>query len=394
MKRAASVAFSIVFLLALFAVPAATLFGPRTGSSYFEQRALAHAPKLTWEAVLDGSFFKDFETALSDHIVQRDQLLRLNTRLDLQLGRPVVNGMVVRADVLLNYFGFVSWDTSYLAEDSKTICSGLAALDEEIKEYGGYFCYLGVPVQSSYFAARYPRYMDSRLWHTEAIRTAFSAEMEKNAVPFLDMHTVYDSLGAPGAYYSASDHHFTYRGALVAYTSLMDRINADTGGGNKVLTEDDLDLITLPNPFLGSSDRKIYGLWSGEEKLEIGLLKTPASFTRTDNGTPVKAQLYDIPADERDTVTYSVYMGGDIGETLIDTNRPALKNVLIFGDSFTNPLETLIWASFNQTRSLDLRYYTAETIRQYIKLYQPDIVVCVRDESVYLSAVGNGDIAR
>mgnify|MGYP006922434500 CR=1 FL=1 len=31
----------------------------------------------------------------------------------------------------------------------------------------------------------------------------------------------------------------------------------------------------------------------------------------------------------------------------------------MFGDSFTNPLETIWYASFDETRSLDLRYVRA-----------------------------------
>lgn len=40
-------------------------------------------------------------------------------------------------------------------------------------------------------------------------------------------------------------------------------------------------------------------------------------------------------------------MGGDIGESVITTNRPKLPNILIYGDSFTNPLETLLWTQAN-----------------------------------------------
>ena len=87
-------------------------------------------------------------------------------------------------------------------------------------------------------------------------------------------------------------------------------------------------------------------------------------------------------------------MGGDIGETIIDTNRPELPDILIFGDSFTNPLETLLWYSFNRMYSLDLRYYNAKSLREYIDMYKPDVVICVRDETVYLSTDGNGAVAR
>lgn len=106
----------------------------------------------------------------------------------------------------------------------------------------------------------------------------------------------------------------------------------------------------------------------------------------------VISTLYDIPDDEY--LTYEIYMGGDIAETVIQTNRPELPNILIFGDSFANTMETIIWASFNETRTLDLRYYTSQSLSDYIEAFQPDIVVCIRDDSVFLDFTGNGNLQR
>ena len=85
-----------------------------------------------------------------------------------------------------------------------------------------------------------------------------------------------------------------------------------------------------------------------------------------------------------------MYMGGDFGETILETNRPELPSILIYGDSFTNPVEALLWPNFNETRSLDFRYYTGKTLTEYITEYKPDYVICIRDESTYLNDVGNG----
>ena len=83
-------------------------------------------------------------------------------------------------------------------------------------------------------------------------------------------------------------------------------------------------------------------------------------------------------------------MGGDIGESVITTNRPKLPNILIYGDSFTNPLETLLWTQANELRSIDFRYHTQCTLKDYIAEHKPDIVICVRDETTFLSEAGNG----
>jgi len=393
MKRCANILFAVFFAAFLFGVPVLTVLGPHSGSSFYENRTLAPVPELTLDGLMDGQYFDDVETALSDHIALRDRLLKLNTLVDITLGRPVVNDIVVSSDVLLDFHGYLSWDTSYLKDVAAEIGEDFKALNDKIKAYGGYFCYLGVPLQSTYFASRYPGYMDSRLWHMDANRLALSDSLSENNVPFIDMRETYASMGFPAEYYSKADHHFTYRGAFAAYTALMERINSGTGLNLSVLTEDDLDFETLPNPCLGSSNRKIYGLWRDEDRLETAVLKSPIAFTRTDNGVPVGSGLYYLPSNEEETVSYSLYMGGDIAETVIETNRPGLPNMLVFGDSFTNPLETLIWTGFNETRYLDLRYYTGMSIGEYIDLYKPDVVVCVRDESVFLLTTGNGDIS-
>lgn len=85
-------------------------------------------------------------------------------------------------------------------------------------------------------------------------------------------------------------------------------------------------------------------------------------------------------------------MCGDAAETVIKTNRPELKKVLIVGDSFTNAMETILYLSFDEMRSLDYRYYTEKTLTEYIAEYQPDIVLIARDTSVCLGTDGNGNL--
>jgi hypothetical protein len=85
-------------------------------------------------------------------------------------------------------------------------------------------------------------------------------------------------------------------------------------------------------------------------------------------------------------------MGGDIEETIIRTNRPELPNVLLFGNSFTNAMECFLYTSFNEMRSLDLRYYTEKGILQYVSEYKPDIVICMRDDILFLYQAGIGII--
>lgn len=390
MKRASSKCFVILFLLGLFLVPVVTLLKGGAEVSVYEQRTLASIPEATRQSVWDGTYFSQWETAYSDHIALRDTMLKTYTQLNLGLGRPVVNDLAVTEDKLLDFYGHSVWDLSYLTGEAQAMGERYAALNQAVQSYGGYFVFLGVPQQSTYFASSYPAYMDSRVWQTTAIQREVSAALEEAGVPFLNMTAIYAQEGNPADYYFKTDHHYAYPGAYAAYTALMEKIMADTQWELPVMGPEDLVWTTLPNPFLGSANRRLYALKDTDDRIEMASPKTEIPFTRTDNGQEVPSVLYRLPETQEELVDYTLYMGGDVGETIIQTNRPSLKKALIVGDSFTNALETLVWMSFDETRSLDYRHYTGESLLDYVKAYQPDVVISVRDESVYLSQEGNG----
>ena len=174
----------------------------------------------------------------------------------------------------------------------------------------------------------------------------------------------------------------------------METLNDEFGLNLAVLSEEDLCVTTLPNPYMGSALRKLYGLWPSDEHLQYATLKAEILFTRTDNGVVKDSVLHALPSNETDYVTYNVFMGGDVAETILDTGREDLPKLLLFGDSFTNPLETLLYASFGESRYLDLRYYNEKSLLEYIEEYQPDVVVCVRDSTMYYSTAGNGNYSE
>lgn len=392
MKTYTHLIFVAICALLLIGVPIATLTLPREDISFYEQRSLALLPKPTKASLWDGSFFTDFETATADRLAGRELLMRGATRVNLTLGRPVVNDILVTQDRLLPNYGFYRWDLAYLDAQAEEMAKAYATLATSIRAYGGQFFYLGVPQQSSYFAESYPDYMDSRLWHTTGIREAFSKAMAAQGVRFINMYDAFRSLGQPEQFYPQTDHHYTYEGAFATYQTLLARMQAETELALTVPSLADFDFTTLPNPYLGSSNRKLYGLWPDADHFAIASPKTPIPFTRTDDGVESAAEVFSLPETAQEELSYSVYMGGDKGETIIQSNRADLPNVLIYGDSFTNPLETLLWTNCNELRSLDFRYYTERSLADYIAAYQPDVVICVRDESLYLTPEGNREL--
>ena len=392
MKRIADLLLVLLFAAALFVIAGYTVLGPRETVSFYEQRTLQPLPDPAPEALWSGQFFTDLEASYADHLALRTTMLKLHTKTELTMGKVTVNGVAVGSEVLLDYNGYARWGLSSLPDDAERIAAGYAALNRRVQAYGGTFCYLGLPLQSSYFAGAYPDCLDDRQWQMSAVREAFGDAMASQDVPFLDMYSQYAAQGFPKEFYYETDHHFTMRGAFAACQAVLEYVNRESGLSLAVPGEEDFQWTVLPNSFLGSANRKLYGLWETSDVLEIAEGKEAVPFRRFDNGQPVEAAVYALPETPWAAATYGVYMGGDIGESILQTDRPDLPSLLIYGDSFTDPLECLLWRCFDETRSLDLRYYNEKTLGEYLDAYQPDLVLCVRDETVYLSADGNGAV--
>lgn len=390
-KRIANIVLVLAFAGFLAAAMVITLGKPQGGWSYYENRTLAQMEELTPQTLWDGTFANSVEPTLQDHAAGRNTLLKLSAWMDMELfHRPVVNQVIPAEGMLLSWNPYETPDAELIQQQADAMAGQLGELRDVVESYGGKFYYVAVPGQYTYFEETHPDFLNNRATYTDLEIPAFQQAMEEQGVTLIEMGEILAQQGNPPEYYSTVDYHYTFGGAYATYLAILERINQDFDHSLTVLDEDSLVRETLPNPYLGSRARKVFGLWETDEKLEIGLPAQPIPFTRIDNGQEVPATVYTLPSNDTDEVAYAAYMGGDIAETVIDTGRDELPSLLIYGDSFTNPVEGLMYYSFDEMRTIDLRHYKDMTLADYIALYQPDVVVGIRDYESLLSTDYNG----
>ncbi len=393
MKTVSRMLFIAAFFMFIITVLVVTLGKNNITASFFENRALKGIPAFSQEKLVNDEYFKNWETWFTDHAAGRNTLLKANSWLELNvLHMPVVSNVVVQDDVLLSYIKYGRWSTSSYKDISEHTAKNLRDFADYVHTLGGKFYYMGLPEQFSYFNHLYPDYLENREWALRPMHTYFAQAMQKYGVNYINMYEVYNALNRPKEYYSLTDHHYTFYGALKAYKTLLDTINDDTDMNLRILDDDDMKIIELPNPYLGSRNRKLCGMRYMGEHAAYAVLNAPIPFSRWDNGIQTDAPVYNLPDSSEKIIDYNLYMKEDYAETIIRTNREKLPNALIFGDSFTNAIETLLYTAFNETRSLDLRYYTEKTLREYIAEYKPAVVICVRDDTAFFSEEGNGNL--
>lgn len=395
MKRICEWAMALLFSGVLLVLMAATILLPKNRYSYYENRNLSAFPEITAESVLSGQVFDDLETLFCDYAAWRTPALKAVTWADLNVfHRPVVNDIVVTDDALLEQLYTMPDTADDIARKAADVAADNAALRDQIEAYGGHYCYIAVPCQYAYYEDEYPSYLENRSAYTAAELAALNSAMDAQGITHVDMGPIFDSLGHLPAFSSKVDNHYGLRGAYETYRAAVQKINGDYGLALSFPEEGtDVTFSALPNPYMGSRTRKLLGLRGDDEKLLTAAFREDIPFTRLDNWQEVASAVYALPATEDEALTYGLYMGGDIAETCIRTDRSSLPTALIFGDSFTNAVESLAYYSFDEMRSVDLRHYKTQSISDYIAAYQPDVVICIRDYEALLSRSDNGGLS-
>jgi len=393
MKRASEIFFIFCFMTFLVLGFVMTLARPMEIYSFYENRNLAQPPTIDEEGLLSGKYFAELEKSLADHVAARNTLLKIRTWLDIEIfHRPVVNEVVMGDRILLPYLPPEAVDFENLSRKAELLTENLKKLTNLVASYGGKYYYVAVPCQYAYYTEEYPGYLNNRAEYTAFSISALEECLAREKINFIDIGRTFDSLGHNDSFSSVTDNHYSIYGAFIVYQTIMQTIITDTGKSLSVLTEENSTVTQLENPYLGSRNRKLFDLSSISEPLYIITPNEPVPFVRMNYGDIAAATVYSLPVNKTETATYGVYMGGDISNTIIETNRSNLPTILVYGDSFTNAVECILYYSFNEMHSLDLRYYSEMSLSEYIRILKPDIVVCIRDYEALLATEGNGGI--
>lgn len=389
MQKLCNKIFLCIFGIIMLVVPVISILQPERTTSLYENRNLEVKPVLTKESLLNGDYFSGWDKYYSDHIFARNTLLRIYSAVQLALPRVQVND-VIEGDsgALLNVTSPELFYEETEREHMDKKVQNIQDVAKYVENSGGIFCYVGIPEQRTIYADEYPECMPLFIPKTEyAEKRIFEGLAQTNAVS-VNMADVFDKIENPKDYYLSVDTHYNFYGALLTYRTLMEAINSRLETPMKIYSDDELVFYKSDQEVIGAQSRKLCNLQERKEYLVWAELKEPVTFTRMDYGSETEPTLYRKIYAEY--AAYGDYMGGDISETIIKTNQTDKPKVLMYGDSFTNPLEMLVYASCSEFRSLDFRHYSEMTLYEYIDMYKPDIVIAVRDNTSYTLDEYNG----
>lgn len=350
--------FASILLLAGCALPILLLlivpFRGQLTVSDAENRSLAQFPALTLEGFVSGDFQQQLEDALGDQYpfgeTLKSGLITLQDKVyqaESSALKAIFPSAAMSYTEIANGYYHFGGDEGRIVEKAWPEEKYAPAVQKQSALYAE----LDVPVYLYFIRnSRAHDFMQDNAANDAVFQAIVEAYQPAGAACFAAAD--YDEYA--GLFYAA-DHHWNHRGADKGYRDVIRLLLGD--GEETVPVKEE---VSFPVPFNGSYARQS-GRMVGDSTFTVYTYGLKKTITRLNgkNGTYGHQSLYEkgrYPTDELRN-HYAYYYGGDYGEIVLDTRNAQKENLLIVGDSYTNPINGLIASHFGRTHILDMRYY-------------------------------------
>ena len=342
------------FLLLLFAVSLGSVIAKDQEFSANENRFLAKLPALDWNDVVRGDFQEDLESYLNDHILGRDTWISIKTRVQKLLGDTDIGGVYLGED-------------DYLFEKITDEDISPSQIEKNISFVKGYFEYCS-------------EYLDASKLEVMLVPTAGLVLEEKLPAyaPMFDQETylnqIKDSLqdynvvdvrdtliaSTEGQLYYRTDHHWTSRGAALAYEQWCLKTGRTFPGWDALKPQ------MVTEEFRGSLYSKVLDPQSAYDEIWYYTMngKDYDHLTVVGDDKELPGVFDYGKLEEKDK--YLFFMGDNYGEAIITNSQVKEgENLLIIKDSFANCFTYLTPEEFHNVHMIDLRYFGGD-LKEYL----------------------------
>jgi hypothetical protein len=322
--------FSKAFIALLAVLFISDILDPHRAFSDYEKRFLSSLPKWDLDALIDGSLTLDLESAINDQFIGRDLWIQLKAKLESGLGKVENNG------ILLGKQGVLFEKRLTLNPQALNNINYLMEFLEMVSELK--VTTVLVPNKEAI--------------NPETLPTGFpmldQLELLKEwgkRIPLLDLSVELKAHSSEYLYYK-TDHHWTLKGAYVAYESLM------KSWGYEIKSYESFSPYEVDG-FLGTYYNQ--SRFDSIETESIGLIDPDIISYETDGKT--YSSLINKEALKGNDL-YGAFLYGNHGYGhIVVRNEAAPRRLLVIKDSYANSLIPMMTSAFDEIDVIDLRQY-------------------------------------
>ncbi len=333
-------------------------------SSEVENRSLQTFPQPSADAILSGEWQEKFETFTSDQFPFRDAFNAVGVTVRYALGSRLVGGAVIGTTPggEVRLFEEVEEDAERALRAEKTVASIDALAGTGVRTV-----LLAAPSAGAVYRDDLP-----------AFATVPDAEINAALAGDHKFLTVSPDFAADESLYFRTDHHWTARGAELAY-----RAYAEALGKDPVETSFE----TVSDSFFGTLHSRAPLPFITPDVLEAPTLDVSGVRVRAGGGFGGLDALADISLYSKDALDakdkYQYFLGGNYGLAVIENESVDGGVLFVFKDSFANCFVPYLTRHYEKIVMVDPRYYRGSysDLCELFRTVSPDDVLVLYEAS-------------
>jgi hypothetical protein len=327
-----------LFSTLLVIVPLVDLFSPIHVFSSLENRYLSVRPSVSWHALKDGTFMKDYESYIDDQIVNRDVWMAWKAKMIRLLGLKENNNVLFGKDGYL-FEKFLKYSDQYDKNYYHLMEFAMMYPDMKID-------FILAPNSYEVLSDLLPH--GHLNLNQEKLIVEFYEAIYSTGINGVD---ILEDLKLNVAYedklYYKLDHHWTTFGAYVAYSAYCEAI------GITPITLDDLEYVVVQNFFgsLASAAKLSDAVGDSIKVYDIPYVSVYIDGIQAEG-------LYDFDyIDKRDK--YGLFLHNNPGQMTVFSNHPLASDekIIVFKDSYANSFVPFLSVHYKEIEVIDLRYF-------------------------------------
>lgn len=335
---------TIIFLFTIIALFLINIIKEDTDISLAERRKLATMPELTTKSLFDGTYFKKFDSYVTDQFVERDAFRKI--KIDIELStKGEYNNLYLYDDYIIEEIFPLN------SNSINNLTNKINYIKDTYLNNNSNIYYTIIP-DKNYFVNNGNLKLDYNKLQ----------DMMKNNLSNINYINIFDKLTLDNYY--KTDTHWKEEDLFNVANTIANQMNFDITNNNVVNT------ITTFN-----------GSYAGRLSVtkDIDTIKTISNPSINNSSvynyeTKKYTDIYDY-TKINSLDKYDIYLSGAVPIIdIINNNTSSDKELIVFRDSYGSSLIPLLIEGYKKITVIDIRYISSKILNKYIDFNDQDVL--------------------
>jgi len=336
---------TIIFLFTVISLFLINVIKEDTDISVAERRKLATMPELTTKSLFDGTYFKKFDSYVTDQFVERDAFRKI--KIDIELStKGEYNNLYLYDDYIIEEIFPLN------SNSINNLTSKINYIKDTYLNDNSNIYYTIIP-DKNYFVNKGNLKLDYNKLQ----------DMMKSNLTNLNYINIFDKLTLDNYY--KTDTHWKEEDLFNVANTIANQMNFDITNNNNVVNT----ITTFKGSYAG----------------RLSVTKDIDTIKTISNPSTLNSSVYNYETKKYTDIydytkinsldKYDIYLSGAVPIIdIINNNTSSDKELIVFRDSYGSSLIPLLIEGYKKITVIDIRYISSKILNKYIDFNDQDVL--------------------